>query len=248
MGRDTPPLGGEEFEDCEVQQSKTHTGGFSVRMKFGVLILVTMAMLLPMNSPVRAQSKEVKDFCKELEGKTYWLKIGVLTIQRQYTVQDVTNIFPSGEVSYRGRVGKDWTEAEQTQTSTAEEFAAVVRQKTQDDIQILQKGSKVIIDYTQPKKDQLKVGIKGTGKSKGAIWFKFEGKDYTEEDIQKSLTLAFAESEADLAVTLKMGMSVEEVIELKGTPKSRVDLGTKTILIYDDMKLTFEENKLSNVE
>lgn len=207
--------------------------------------LLTGLFLLSVNNSVQAQSKEIKDFCKGLDKKVYWLKIDVLTIQRSLSWLDATNIYPDGKVYYRGTIGKD---TDQTQTQSVEEFTALVRQKTKDTITLLKRGAKIKIDRVSPENKRVKVEILGEGKAKAAIWIKFEEKDYTLGDLQKMLTRAFAESEADLAVTLKLGMSVEEVVELKGAPKSRVDLGTKTILTYEDMKVTFENNKLTNVE
>lgn len=203
-------------------------------------------LLFPMNNSVQAQSKEIKEFCKGLDGTVYWLRIDVITVQRSLTFLDVTNLYPDGKVYYRGTLGDD---SDQTRTQSADEFAAAVRQRApKDRYTILKRGARVTVDYTSPRKDQVKVGLKGEGKAKVAIWLKFEEKEYTLEDLQKTLARAFAKSEADLAVTLKLGMSVEEVIEIKGAPKSRVDLGTKTILTYEDMKVTFEDNKLTNAE
>ena len=64
---------------------------------------------------------------------------------------------------------------------------------------------------------------------------------------------AFATSEAELegaeeTVLLKMNMSIEEVIALKGKPKTRVELGSKTVLTYDDLKLIFKDGKLVDAE
>jgi hypothetical protein len=45
-----------------------------------------------------------------------------------------------------------------------------------------------------------------------------------------------------------MNMSIEEVIARKGKPKTRVELGSKTILSYDDLKLIFKDGKLVDAE
>ena len=43
-------------------------------------------------------------------------------------------------------------------------------------------------------------------------------------------------------------MTVEEVVRVKGKPKSEVDLGSKVILVYDDIKFLLKEGKLVDVE
>ncbi len=93
------------------------------------------------------------------------------------------------------------------------------------------------------------------GGSKSRIRFKFE-KDmgsYNLDTVRQMFTFTFTENEADLAgaeetIKIILGMTVEEVLEVKGKPKSEVDLVSKVILIYDDMKLIFKEGKLADVE
>ena len=53
---------------------------------------------------------------------------------------------------------------------------------------------------------------------------------------------------AETTVEIEMGMSVDDVIGVKGKPKSRVNLGAKTILVYDDLKLIFRDGQLVDVE
>ena len=38
------------------------------------------------------------------------------------------------------------------------------------------------------------------------------------------------------------------MIARKGKPKTRVDLGSKTVLTYDDLKLIFKDGKLVDAE
>jgi hypothetical protein len=61
----------------------------------------------------------------------------------------------------------------------------------------------------------------------------------------------FADSEKELGdpvIEIELGMSVEEVIALKGEPNTRVSLEKKTILTYEDMKIIFEDDKLADVQ
>ena len=44
------------------------------------------------------------------------------------------------------------------------------------------------------------------------------------------------------------GMSIEEVVQLKGSPLTKVNLGTKTILSYDDIKRIFQDGGLADAE
>ena len=65
--------------------------------------------------------------------------------------------------------------------------------------------------------------------------------------------IAFTDNEADLkgaeeTVSIEMGMTIEQVITAKGKPETQVNLGTKTILKYDDMKYIFKDGQLSDVE
>ena len=60
-----------------------------------------------------------------------------------------------------------------------------------------------------------------------------------------------AESKEDLAektTELMLGMSIEDVVQLKGNPLTRVNLGAKTILSYDDIKLIFQDGGLSDAQ
>ena len=88
--------------------------------------------------------------------------------------------------------------------------------------------------------------------AKHAVHLKFE-KGYALADFQENFKVVFAKSEAELqgvekTISIKLGMSIEDVISLKGKPKTQVDLGSKTILTYDDLKLIFENDKLADVQ
>ena len=43
-------------------------------------------------------------------------------------------------------------------------------------------------------------------------------------------------------------MSIEEVVQLKGNPLTRVNLGAKTILSYDDIKIIFQDGGLADAQ
>ena len=48
--------------------------------------------------------------------------------------------------------------------------------------------------------------------------------------------------------TLKLGQSPDQVVSIMGPPKRKVDLGGKLIYMYDDLKITFENGAVVNVE
>jgi hypothetical protein len=48
--------------------------------------------------------------------------------------------------------------------------------------------------------------------------------------------------------TIKLGMSTDEVKKSLGNPDKIVDLGTKQIFIYKDMKVVFVDSVVSDVQ
>ena len=86
-----------------------------------------------------------------------------------------------------------------------------------------------------------------------AVRLKVNRDKYTISEVERLFNVAFAASEAELegaeeTVLLRMNMSIEEVIARKGKPKTRVVLGSKTVLTYDDLKLIFKDGKLVDAE
>jgi hypothetical protein len=49
-------------------------------------------------------------------------------------------------------------------------------------------------------------------------------------------------------VTLSMGQSMEEVFSIQGAPQKIIDLGAKKIYIYRDLKITFIDGRVSDVQ
>jgi hypothetical protein len=47
---------------------------------------------------------------------------------------------------------------------------------------------------------------------------------------------------------IELGQTVDQVTASLGTPKSIVDLGTKLIYVYKDMKITFKAGKVADVQ
>ena len=48
--------------------------------------------------------------------------------------------------------------------------------------------------------------------------------------------------------TIGLGQTIDEVTGILGQPKSVVDLGAKKIYVYSDMKITFNNGKVTDVQ
>lgn len=197
----------------------------------------------------------VQAMAAELRGKQKWLKIDVVKIQYTLGGKDATHIYPDGKVYYRAKVGEGMDAFRDTQSTTAEDFAEEARKKIKEggSVRILNKGVRVTLHEVKLGGDDIQIGVTDEGGAKSAIKFEFKDKNYTGADFQKSLAIAFANEESELkgaqgTAQITLGMSVEEVIKLKGNPKSKVDLGSKVILTYEDMKIIFQEGKLVDVQ
>jgi hypothetical protein len=64
-----------------------------------------------------------------------------------------------------------------------------------------------------------------------AVWFK------TEEEAAEAGTK-----------TIALGQTPEEIIDILGPPEKRVELGSKTIFVYEDLKIVFVDGRVSDVE
>jgi hypothetical protein len=48
--------------------------------------------------------------------------------------------------------------------------------------------------------------------------------------------------------TLTLGLSIEDVKAIQGEPQKIVDLGSKKIYVYKDLKITFTDGKVSDIQ
>jgi hypothetical protein len=48
--------------------------------------------------------------------------------------------------------------------------------------------------------------------------------------------------------TLSLGLSIDEVRAIQGEPEKVVDLGSKRIYVYKDLKITFIDGKVSDIQ
>jgi peptidyl-prolyl cis-trans isomerase A (cyclophilin A) len=95
----------------------------------------------------------------------------------------------------------------------------------------------------------------GRGPTQGRITA--EGKPYLDKnfpmlDSVKSATIQGASTSPGEAPaptpTLKLGMTIDEVVAVMGQPDRAADLGAKKIYSYKDMKITFVDGKVTDIE
>ena len=73
----------------------------------------------------------------------------------------------------------------------------------------------------------------------------------TPDDVKKTIDTVIADPAVASAVeskTVKLGMSADEVKQTLGNPDKLVDLGTKQVFIYKDMKVILVDGKVSDVQ
>ena len=227
-------------------------------MRSGFIAVLSVVLLCSLPSDARGQTTEVRQVCREMLGKTLWLKIDVVRIQHFIGGIDATNVYPGGKLYYRAKFGG----IRQIQSTSAEDFAEEVRVEAathevglRSQVRRWERGSQVKIHRVRAKNKEVQVDVTEDGGSKSRIRFKFD-KDmalYNAETVRELFAFTFADNEADLdgadkTIKLVLGMPVADVRKLKGKPASEVDLGRKLVLVYDDMKLIFIDGKLNDVE
>ena len=210
-----------------------------------VIALLVLGVIAPVATEAQTDRPAIVAFCKSVKGKDFYLKIDVVSTERPREGTDATNIFPGPEVSYR------WTfDGRRIQASDAEDFAEEARLES---VRHYRRGTKVTIEKSAVKKDKMEIHLKETGGSKTKVRFKFD-KDleaYNPATVMEMFAFTFAESREDIekkTIELIPGMSIEEVVQLKGNPLTKVTLGAKTILSYDDIKLIFQDGSLSDAQ
>ncbi|MEE3232970.1 MAG: hypothetical protein VX294_02290 [Candidatus Latescibacterota bacterium] len=221
------------------------------------LVFSILSILFLTETTSAVPNKQIKELCKSFVGNEYWLKIAVVRIQDIAGGTDATNLYPGGNISYRATLGM----FRQVQSSDSEDFAEQARASIQQhdlktkSVRHWARGTKVKVHKVRAKRKEIEVDITEEGGSKSRIRFKFDKtpKAYTFNEVESLFTKILAVSEEDLmgaeeTVEINMGMTIEEIVKVYGKPKSRINLGKKTVIKYDDMKLIFESNKLVDVE
>jgi hypothetical protein len=145
----------------------------------------------------------------------------------------------------------------QVQSQDAEDFAEEARIQLHREpfsvVRRIQRGTKVGIRKAKAKKKEVYVELDKHSGARHAVHLKIDRGNYTTEEVNRLFQIAFAEKESELAgaettVRIQMGMSVEQIIDLKGKPENHVELGPKTILTYPDLKLIFKDGLLVDVQ
>jgi hypothetical protein len=199
-----------------------------------------------------APPPDAKAFIEGLMGKTFWLKVEVIRIQQALGGMDATNVYPDGMVRYQARIGIRRTESTDAEEFTKDAQRTIQQNKQFSQVRVANRGTKVTMSMVKVEDKEIELEFLDTGKSKQKIRLKFDDGHYNLEDVKRLVALCFADSESDAkgtsTVRIEVGMTIDEVIKAKGAPKTRVDLGAKTILTYEDMKLIFTDGKLSDVQ
>ncbi len=142
---------------------------------------------------------------------------------------DATNVYADGLVRYQMRLG-----IRRTESTSAEEFIrdahrSLQQNETEGQVRVANAGTKVTISMTKVEDKEIEVEFRDSGNSKHKIRLKFDNGIYFLDDVKRLIDVCFADSEAaakgKATVTISLGMTVDEVIKVKGAPKTRVDLG-----------------------
>ena len=214
---------------------------------------LVVGIIFPVVAEAQTDRPAIVAFCKSVKGKDFYLKVGVVSIKHLIGGTDATNILPGPEASYRGTLGG----TRQIQSSDAEDFAEEARliAATMEDVSVrhYKRGTKVTIEKSKVEEDEMEIFLKETGGSKTKVRFKFDKHPgaYNPATVMEMFAFTFAATKEELeekTVELMLDMSIEEVIEVKGRPTSRINLGAKTMLTYDDVKLIFQDGRLSDAQ
>ena len=218
-------------------------------------LLVILSLAIATVQSLQAQPADVASHVAALKGETFWIRIAFVEVNDGIRGIDAANVLENGEVSYRATIGG----FRQSQSQSAEDFAEEARNIiTRDElsgwsVRVIQRGAKVKIRKAEAKEKEVYIELDKLSGARHAVRLKVNRDNYTIAEVERLFNVAFAASEAELqgpdeTVLLELNMSIEEVIARKGNPRTRVDLGSKTILAYDDLKLIFVDGKLVDAE
>jgi hypothetical protein len=201
---------------------------------------------------------EVQAALNELHGQVKYTKVDLIRLQHVVGGADATHIYADGHVVYKIKTGFRHTENTSPEEFTKDVQRWLQQNESTSNIRMVGKGSKVTITKTQAEGQEVELELRDSQNSKHKLRLNFRTPDnkkdfeYTAADIQRLVAAALADSEDQAKGTatteLSLGMTIDEVVEAKGAPKTRANLGAKTILSYDDMKLVFEDGKLTDVQ
>ena len=219
------------------------------------ILLSFLSLAIATIQPLQAQPADVASHVAALKGETFWIRIDFVEVNDGIRGVDAANVLENGEVSYRATFGG----FRQSQSQSAADFAEEARNIiTRDElsgwsVRVIQRGAKVKIRKAEAKEKEVYIELDKLSGARHAVRLKVNRDNYTIAEVDRLFDVAFAASEAELAgsevtVLLNMNMTIEEVIARKGKPRTRIELGSKTILVYDGLKLIFEDGKLVDAE
>ena len=115
------------------------------------------------------------------------------------------------------------------------------------------RGSEVVVHNASIHGKVVWIDLTVDGGAKTRARHYFENSSFSIDDLEESLNVLYAKTPEELmgaesTIELSLGMSVDDVIKMKGNPNTKVNLGGKTILGYEDMKLIFVDGKLADVQ
>lgn len=206
-------------------------------------------------------SNNINIFCfQKVLGKTFFLKKPIIRIEKLFGGEDATNVLEDKSVNYRAFIDSGW---KRTESSSAEQFAEQARStiasssnatfRNQTKVRFWDRGAEVYVHDVKLKDNVVWVDVTENGGSKSRIRFYFRDKDFSVSDLQVSLETIFSETQEGLqgsnkTANISVGMTIEEVIKIRGNPVSRIDLGEKTVITYNDVKLIFQNGKLVDAQ
>ena len=199
-------------------------------------------------------SKDVKEYCKSLKDKTFWMRIDVVRVNFFIGGKDATNVYRDGTVSYEATVQSAVSFSRQTESNDPEDFAEEIRSRQGSgvSVKVIKKGTQVKIKKVRPKSGVVEVEVESKQrKIKTKIRYQFGEEGYEMPDIKNLMDIVFAENEEeieDAIPEINLGITLAELIKIQGRPKSKINLGTKVVLQYESLKFIFEDDKLVGIE
>lgn len=208
-------------------------------------------MLRPDGVTPDDQIEAIRALGRQITTRSVWLNIDVLRVKSLLGVTDATRVHPDGTVYHRDKLdprtvaGAAWTQAPQALFGGS---------------RVLTRGSRITVKEVRMGRDHIRLDITGEGGADAALRLEFGAGGLTLEGFNKALGTAFSETRPEevqtpgkvtqpvKTVQIDLGMAIEDVVKLRGQPKTRINLGAKTILTYEDVKFIFLDDKLVDAQ
>ncbi len=228
---------------------------------FGVGLLFAVAAVVS-GGMAHGQSGEVEKYvASSLAGTRGYLKAPVIRIEHGKPflgAEDATNV-TDGHVRYKARIpgaGLFENDAESTDALQFRQQAETTiknrddKSDRQSTVRFFDRGTPFRIHKTHFKNKGKVIWTDVTFSSgtKSRIRFYFDNSHYTSQEVLDAIQVIISPTPIDATAKITEGMTVEQVIAVKGKPTSVITIGSKTVLTYDDVKLIFRNGKLADVE